>query len=103
MEPRNVNVGADAVVKKHVRDRDVGNVRLNVAAATGAHLKRHVTYQAKDHCNIVRREAPQNILFSSNLPEVEPVGIDISDLTEDTGANQIAQLCNGRMILQYVS
>ena len=85
-------------------DRHVGEIGRDVAAPAARHLDRHLPDQPQDDGDVVRGEAPERVLFGSDLSEVQPVRIDVVDAAErrpPPTSSRSAQ--DRRVVLQKVS
>ena len=51
----------------------------------------------------MRRERPQDVFLAPHLPEIEPVRIEVLQSSERPLAHQLAQLDEGRVVLQQVA
>src|ERR1019366_6326411 len=100
VQPRNEDVGAHAIVKEKIRDRDVSNIRADVGSSAGNHLEGRIAHKAKDDCDVVRGEAPEDVLLATNLAEGEAIGVDIANLSEFAGCDQLAQLHYAGVVLK---
>ncbi len=73
---------AHAIVEQQVRDGHIGDVGLNVVASGCGNLNRHCVEQPENDGDVVRRETPEDILFTSHFSETQSVGVDVVDDAE---------------------
>src|SRR5262245_60289208 len=73
---------------------NIGDLLVEVVAADG--LYRFLADQQQDHRQVARREAPKNVLFAPDLPEIEAVRIDVSPPPQRALAHQFLRLQKGR-------
>ena len=92
MQPRHEDVRALAAREEQVRSGHVGDLLVEVVAADGLYRFRLLADQRQDHRQVVRREAPQDVLFAPDLPEIEAVRIEILEPPQRALAHQFLQL-----------
>jgi len=73
MEPADEDVAGDPTGKAQDRDRHVGQIRVQVVGAVGMDARGPLTEELKNHEDVVGGEAPEDVLLSQELPEVEAV------------------------------
>ena len=78
MEPGDVDMSPDAIVKQQVSHRHVGDIGLDVAATAGYHLEWHGSHQTQDDGSVMRGETPQDVLLPPHLAQAEAVGVAIT-------------------------
>src|SRR5262249_62322754 len=103
VQPAHEDVGAHAAVEKEVGDGHVGDVRLQVCAAGGADLQRQVADQAQDDRDVVRGEAPQDVLLAANLPQIEAIGVNVLERAELAAADAAVQFDDFRGVFEEVA
>src|SRR5271169_181338 len=102
MQPTHKDVCLDATLELQSAQRSVHNGGIQVAAALRGSVQGHFAKDAKDHGNIVRRKAPQNVLFSPELPKIQPRRVDVQDFSEVALLDQSVELGDRRVVLENV-
>src|SRR5215813_1594629 len=88
IQPAQVNVRHDAVVKEETQEDYVLNSILNVALSARAHVGGLLAQKEEDLRNIVRSKAPQGIFVSANPSQVHALRIDVIDRTKLTRGDE---------------
>ena len=70
--------------------------------ARGADLARQAADQPQQHRDVVGRERPEAVLFTAKAPQVETVGVHISDTPERPISHHLVELVDRRMIVEEV-
>ena len=84
--------------------REEGDLRcLDVGATAADHLERGATHEPQDHRDVMRRKAPEDVLLAPDLPQVEPVRVEVEDLPELTAREQLADPPDRRVVLEHVA
>src|SRR5215470_2448289 len=87
VQPTDENVRLHATGKIQERERHIGDRMIQVAAALRCDGGRIFLEQVNDCGNIVRREAPEDVLLGSQLSKVEARRADVFDAAKFTSAN----------------
>src|SRR5262245_4529924 len=103
MEPAHEEVCANAAIEQHGGNRDVRDIRLEVGAARGGYLDRHLLHEEKDYGDIMRRKAPQRILLAANFSEVETIRVDILQPAQLALLDQLLKAGDRGMVLEQMS
>jgi hypothetical protein len=98
MQPGHKDMGFYPTRKREKAHCDISNLVVQVIAAVRVYRFRHLTHQAKDDGDIVRCKGPEDILFPTDLPQVEPGRIDILEPAESPCLNQFLELEHRWMI-----
>ena len=77
MQPGHEDMRLLAAGKRQMRRRHVGDRLVQIIGPGCADLDRLLADQRQDHREIVRRKGPEDVFLAPNLPEIQPVGIDI--------------------------
>ena len=75
MKPAHKNVRVNAAGKLKLTERDVEDIAIQMRAALAGNPARLFIQQGQNHRDVMRRKAPQNVLFRPNLADVQPVRI----------------------------
>src|SRR4029079_7350814 len=78
----------------------VGDTGREIGAAGAGNALRLLAQQRQHHGDVVRREAPENVLLVADLADVQAVRINVLDAAQRAGAYQLAQLQDPRGVLQ---
>ena len=76
---------------------------LLVGLAAGGELERLLVGQVQHDRDVVRAERPERVLVGAQLPEVEPVGVDVVDVAELAGGRDLLELGHARVVLEQVA
>src|SRR4051794_4338400 len=82
VQPRQVQVGGKPGREAQEAEHDVLDAALHVRLAAGAELVGLLPGQVEDHGDVMRPERPERVLVGAQLPEVEPVRVDVVDVAE---------------------
>ena len=93
VEPRQVHVRDPPGGKAQVAEDDVLDAVAHERLAAREHLLRLLAVeQVQQHRDVVRAEAPERVLVLADLAEVEPVRVDVVDVAELAGVDDLLQL-----------
>src|SRR5262245_5816099 len=73
MKSGDKDMGFHSTGKGQQADRDIGDPIMQVSSPLGVYLLWHLSDETQDHRYIMRGKRPQNILFSPEFSEVEPI------------------------------
>ena len=77
VQPRNEHVGFHPAREGQQADGHVRDALMEIVAALSMHGVRHLLQQAQNHADVMRCEGPEDVLFATDFPEVQAVGVDI--------------------------
>src|SRR5205085_162685 len=77
MQPGDEDVSLLAPGKGQMRGGHVGDGWMEVVPADGLDTVRLASRELKNHRDVVRSEAPENVLFASDQTEVQPVRVHV--------------------------
>src|SRR5919201_5222490 len=100
MQPAYEDVGTNAAAELACRERRICNLRTDVATAMSSNSLRIFFEQGQNHGNIMRREAPQDVLLGAQLANIQARGIDVLHADQLAFAHQSLQFPDGRMGLE---
>jgi hypothetical protein len=103
MKPGDEDVGADAVGEAELRERDVWDVGIEVAAALAGDGLRLFAEEAKQDGDVVGREGPEDVFFSADFADVEAVGVDVVDPAEVAVGDEALELAYSGVVLEDVA
>ena len=86
-----------------VAEDDVLDVRPHVALAARLGLDRPLADEVEQHGDVVGAEAPERVLVGAHLAEVHAVAVEVVDLAELVGADQLAHRRERRVEEQQVA
>src|SRR5437867_2187587 len=70
MQPADKDMTSDAAGEIECRERDVGNIRIEVTASMRRTAPGKLPEQVEEHRDVVRREAPKYVLFRSKSSQI---------------------------------
>ena len=76
---------------------------MEVVAALRLDVGRRLADETQDHRDVVRREGPEDVLLATNLPEVEPVRVDVLDSSQLAAVEQVFQGQDRGMVPEEVA
>ena len=82
IEPAQVDMGHDAVLKKEAQEHDVFNSVLDETLSSDADIDRFHLEQVKDLGYIVGSETPQRVFIAANPAQVHALGVDVIDVAQ---------------------
>src|SRR5208283_1594505 len=103
VQPADEDVCAHAAGKFEVTQCDVSDTAVQISAALAGNVRGHFIQQSQDHGDIVRGKTPEDVFFGADFADVEPVGVEIIDLSQMTVLNQLLQLEDRRVVTQDVA
>src|SRR3954463_16020729 len=103
VEPGQVEVRGAPGGEAQVAEHDVLDPGLRVGLAARVELVGLLVGQVEDDRDVVGAERPQRVLVRSQLPEVEPVRVDVVDVAELAGVGDLLQLLDARVVLEQVA
>ena len=84
-------MGGEAAGEGEMGEDHVLHPVAHVAGAAGADLGRQFAGQRQDRRDVVRAEAPERVLVGAQPAEVEPLRVDVANLTELAGLAELLQ------------
>jgi hypothetical protein len=103
MEPAHENMALDAVPELQRGHGRVIDLRAEICAAKTGHPKGLFTQEHQQHRDVVGGEAPEDVLLGPELADVEAVGVDVLDLAQDAGPDELLELQHRGMVLEEVA
>ena len=86
MQPRDEDVGPLAAGELEVRHRHVGAAVSKVGRADREDFRRQGLEQVEEHCEVVRRERPQDVLALAHAPRVQTIRVEVLRAAEVAAA-----------------
>lgn len=104
VQPTDVHVGAHAARERHRRQCGVGHPGSEHRLAQAANLRRQrVSDQRQNHRQVVRGEAPEDVLLLPEPAEVEPVRGDVPQPSQLAAGDEPPRLPDAGVVLQKVA
>ena len=89
--------------KFQVRQRGVGDLRMQDVRPHRFYARRLLSRHGEDHRQVVRRKGPKDILLASEFSQVQPVGINILQPAELSLPDHSLDFDNRRVVLQNMA
>src|SRR4051794_13103662 len=102
VEPRQVQVRGDPRREAHEREDDVLDALAHVGLAARVELVGLLVGEVQQHRDVVRAQAPQRVLLRAQLPEVQPVSVDVVDVAELARPGDLLEFVYARVVLQQM-
>jgi len=103
MQPADENVSDGVAGIGQDRHRAVVNVGLQKDAAARDHLGGQPADEVLEDGDVVRREAPEDVLFLAHGPQVEAVAVEVFEPADLAALDELADLADGGMEQQHVA
>ena len=82
---------ANTAREREQADRYVGDTLVKVVPALRLDRIRQLVEKPENHRDVVRRERPEDVLLSPDLPEIETVGVNVPDAAELTPVDELLE------------
>lgn len=102
VEPGNEDVGPKPRGKMKVGHGHVGDLLVEVIPPGGGNAFRLLSGQSENHGDVMGGERPQGVLLPPDLPQVEPVRIDVIHPSQLAGFHEFFQTDESGVILKKV-
>src|SRR5918998_3475617 len=103
VQPREVQMGGQAGREAHETEHHVLDPPAHVRLPSGAQLVGLLLGQVQHHRDVVGAQRPQRVLVRAELPEVEPVGVDVVDVAELARGGDLLELGHAGVVLEQVA
>ena len=92
VEPGQVHVGSEARREAHEAEHDVLDAGPDVGSLRAPRARTAPRRRVEHHGDVVCAEAPQRVLVRAQLAQVQAVGVDVVDVAELAGVDDLLEL-----------
>src|SRR4051795_6957033 len=103
IQPGEMEVGGEPGGEAQVAEHDVLDAGAHVGLAARVELGGLLVGEVQEDRDVVGAERPQRVLVRPQLPEVEPVRVDVVDVAELAGVGDLLELRDARVVLEQVA
>ncbi len=102
MEPTDEDVAGDAAAEPQAAEGHVDHAGREIALPFGLGGNRLLAQQVQHHGDVVRGEAPEDVLLGADQPHVQAVGVAVEDSPQGPLVDELPQFDHGGVVEQDV-